>query len=79
MSRRKSMAAMMRQADTDAAVWNSKHTVGCPVVLTKDDGSTIKTKTRSQAWNLCGTAVVMVDGIAGGYDLSRIEAQDGVQ
>lgn len=45
---------------------------GTPVIVTKDDGSEFPTKTRSEPWELCGTAVIMVEGIRGGYALSRV-------
>jgi hypothetical protein len=51
--------------------------VGTPVVVTKDDGSQIHTKTRSTPWQLGhGAWVVSVEGISGGYDLSRISIED---
>jgi hypothetical protein len=62
---------------TIAAVnrWNKNHPPETPVVLTKDDGSEVETKTRSGAWLLGGhTAVVMVEGISGCYLLERVRA-----
>lgn len=47
--------------------------VGTPVSVTKDDGSRVATKTRSNPWKLSsGTPVVMVEGISGGYLLTRV-------
>ena len=46
---------------------------GTPVVVTKDRGEQFVTKTRSMAWMLpSGVAVIMVDGISGGYSLERV-------
>jgi hypothetical protein len=61
--------------------WNLVYPIGTPVTVEKDSGEIFKTVTRSEAWALGGarggelpghTAVVMVDGIAGGYLLSRV-------
>ena len=55
-------------------VWNKKFPSGTLGFLTKDDGTVIPTKTRSEAWLTGdGTAIVKVDGIAGGYLLSRFK------
>src|SRR5436190_532993 len=58
---------------------------GTPVILINDDGSEFKTKTRSVPWMLGAssrdaghTAVIMVDGVTGGYGLWRIR-QDSVK
>lgn len=52
---------------------------GTPVIVLKDDGSEFATKTRSAPWALGAssrgpghTAVIMVEGISGGYSLCRI-------
>lgn len=59
------------QAQVDA--WNLAHTIGTPVVVTRDNKSEVLTATRSAAWVLSGhTAVVMVNGISGGYLLERV-------
>ena len=56
--------------------WNDKYTVGQPVYLTEDGGSTTATQTRSIAWDLGhGQSVVQVDGKRGGYSLDRIKAR----
>jgi hypothetical protein len=69
-------------AERQAADWNEAHPVGTPVVLTNDYGTLIRTRTRSEAWTLGSsphapghTAVVKVDGIAGGYHLDRIRPE----
>ncbi len=47
--------------------------VGTRVLVLKDNGSTVRTKTRSVPWQLSGhTWVVAVDGISGGYALTRV-------
>jgi hypothetical protein len=54
------------------AAWNDSVMVGAAVSVKRDDGSELETKTRSVAWVLGGhTAVVKVEGIAGGYLLTR--------
>jgi hypothetical protein len=59
---------------------------GTPVIVTKDDGAELRTKTRSIPWMLGAdsrdpsdpthspghTAVIMVEGITGGYGLWRV-------
>ena len=52
--------------------WNKNHVVGTEVILTNDSDEEIETVTRSEAWIVCGSAVVMVKGISGGYSLDRI-------
>lgn len=57
----------------EAAQWNDSVPVGADVIVTKDNGTEHRTKTRSDAWVVGDhTAVVKVDGISGGYMLSRI-------
>lgn len=52
---------------------------GTPVIVTKDRGEEFTTKTRSTPWMMGAssrgpghTAVIMVEGIAGGYLLERV-------
>lgn len=55
--------------------WNAAHPVGTRVGLTLDDGTSITTSTRSEAWCLGdGTAVILVNGKTGGWLLSRVFA-----
>lgn len=57
-----------------ADLWNQNHKVGNRVRVTLDNGEYWFTRTRSRAWLLGhGQAVVMLEGKAGGYDLSRVE------
>ncbi len=53
--------------------WNSQYPVGTPVIVVQDDGSHVKSETRSAAWTLeHGEAVVSYKGRSGGYLLSRV-------
>lgn len=62
------------------ADWNASHPEGTAVDLTTDDidhGVVVRTKTRSVAWGLGDTnkphtAVVLVSGKTGGWELDRI-------
>ncbi len=57
----------------DLELWNSLNPVGSPCELTLDDGSVLRTETRSPAWNLGhGQAVVSVLGRSGGQMLERV-------
>ncbi len=54
--------------------WNRFYPPGTKVIVRKDGGQMAETETKSEAWLLGGhTAVVMVKGISGSYDLSRVE------
>ncbi len=58
----------------DLELWNRLNPVGSACELTLDDGSTLTTKTRSEAWNLGhGQAVVSVEGRTGGQMLERLK------
>ena len=63
---------MSKTTDT----FNDNNEVGTCVLLTEDSGDKLLTQTTSEAWDICGTPCVMVDGKSGGYDLSRIEVCD---
>jgi hypothetical protein len=55
--------------------WNLKRPVGTKVTVHLDSGEARETTTRSKAEMLSGhTAVVWLDGVAGCYLLSRVEA-----
>lgn len=63
----------LSQHNLTADEWNEKHPEGTHVDLVLDDGSRMRTKTRSIAWNLGhGQPVVKVDGKSGGWLLSRV-------
>lgn len=47
---------------------------GTEVDVTQDDGSIVRTKTRSVAWVIGGhSMIVKIDGRTGGYDCNRIK------
>ena len=47
--------------------------VGTEVVVTKDDGTEVRTKTESEAYLMGGhSAVIMLTGIRGCYALGRV-------
>jgi len=59
--------------------WNTMHSLGEDVVVTKDDSTEVPTKTQSSAYMLGAsgdypghTAVIMLDGISGCYSLERV-------
>ena len=61
------------QETTRAEIWNSRFPPGTPVTVIEDLGGQIETITVSEAWLLGGGhAVVKVNGLAGGYQLSRV-------
>lgn len=63
----------MKPHKYDLQLWNSMHPVGSPCDLILDDGSMLRTKTRSIAWELGhGQAVVKVEGKSGGWLLERV-------
>lgn len=61
-----------RSVKQTADSWNKKYPVGTAVVVIRDNGDKLETVTRSEAWELCGSPVVMVKGISGGYALERM-------
>ncbi len=67
------MNVILRGEQKKVDRWNADKAVGVPVTYLKDDGTQIKTATRTPAELLSGhTAVVWVDGIAGCVRLDRI-------
>ncbi|MEO7827189.1 MAG: hypothetical protein ABIR60_08620 [Allosphingosinicella sp.] len=55
--------------------WNARHPVGQAVNVTRDNGQTLTTTTRSPAQVLAGhSAVIWVDGVDGCYLLDRVAA-----
>lgn len=75
--RRARAAADRRHQDAqrDVDAWNAAHPIGTPVIRTDDFGAEHHHVTRSIAWVVCDHGSVMVDGISGGYLLSRIRAR----
>lgn len=64
-------ARLQQQVDA----WNRAHQVGTPVIVTKDRGEQIETKTTSEAQVLGGhSAVIWLEGISGCYALERVQA-----
>jgi hypothetical protein len=56
--------------------WNLKFEIGQPVDVTLDDGNVMESKTESEAWVLGGhSAVIKLEGISGGYSLTRVRAR----
>lgn len=51
--------------------WNRKYPEGTRVNVTDDFGEVTEQVTRSIAWDVCGSAVVMISGRTGGYLLER--------
>ena len=53
--------------------WNENYPAGTSVEVQLDDETIFKTKTRSVAWPIGdGTPVVSLEGLTGGYLLSRV-------
>lgn len=68
------VARRKQRADTQKKFKEWKHPVGIRVRVVKDDKSVVETTTRSDPWQLGdGTPVIMLEGISGGYLLSRVE------
>ena len=61
------------EAYAECAAFNERYPVGTEVSVQCDDGSILRTVTRSRAWVLAGVCpVILVKGILGGYLLSRV-------
>jgi hypothetical protein len=53
--------------------WNWHYPEETPVLVVRDMGNVLKTTTRSTAWlTPSGGILIKVNGIAGGYSLSRV-------
>lgn len=75
MSRAK---APLRRSERECAQWNAAHTVGCDVVVARDNGEQHRGKTRSEAYvSNSGDPVIFVTGITGYYLLDRVTPFDG--
>lgn len=66
----------MRDVTWTVDLWNRAAPVGTKVVLTDDRGEQHQTRTRSLAWSMCGSPVVMVEGRSGGYLCERLRIVD---
>lgn len=65
-----------QRVDAIIAAWSVP--VGGAVVVTRDRGQEeLRTRTRSLPWKVSGQAVVMVEGISGGYALERVRPDEG--
>jgi hypothetical protein len=62
-----------KRAQKDCDAWNTANPVGTPVILKRDSGEKLETKTRSDAY-VCnaGYAVIFLEGVAGYYLLDRV-------
>ena len=65
------------RAARDVLIWNAANKPGIAVVLKLDDDTTKRTVTRSEAWEVCGQAVILLEGVAGGYLLNRVTVDPG--
>lgn len=62
-----------------ASYWNSNYPIGQPVTVRRDNGETLETVTRSEAWTFDGIhAVIQVKGISGCYMLDRVTPREVV-
>ncbi|MCO1336206.1 hypothetical protein MO867_17895 [Microbulbifer sp. OS29] len=52
--------------------FNNQYPPGTPVIYVDDFGKETHTNTRSIAWDVYGTAVVKIEGKAGGVALERV-------
>ena len=59
--------------------WNKEHKPGIDVIIRRGDETETRTKTRSVAYMLGSnrdypghTAVIMLEGVSGGYNLARV-------
>lgn len=61
--------------ERDVQAWNAQHPVGTPVLAYPGtrEGRALTTKTRSQAWLVGHSPVVLVDGYSGGIALTHID------
>jgi hypothetical protein len=58
--------------------WNQGYSPGKQVVLTKESGEKVVTRTVSEAHVMCGQAVIWLEGVAGCYSLDSISPAQGV-
>ena len=72
-SARQVAAIRLEEAQAEVERWNAAYPIGTEVDRTDDHGNVHRTRTRSIAWVICGHASVMVEGISGGYLLSRMK------
>jgi hypothetical protein len=65
----------LKRAEREVREWNEAHPVGTRVRYwtMEREGEGKISKTRSEAWVICGHASVKVDGTAGGIALTHVE------
>lgn len=52
--------------------WEDQYPLGCEVIVTKDDGTEVRTRTRSTPFVLGGVPVVSLEDVSGPYALERV-------
>ncbi len=64
--------------DKFCAEWNEKYPVGTEVILKRDSGESMKTKTRSTAYTSdAGYPMIFLDGVTGYYIMDRVTPVNG--
>jgi hypothetical protein len=67
----------IKKHERQCLAWNQANAVGCDVVLKKDAGDEITTKTRSAAYvSASGHPVIFLEGVSGYYLLDRVRRAD---
>jgi len=59
-----------------ASDWNKNHSVGTEVIVWRDNGHALETKTRSEAQVMGDVAVIWVDGLPACYALARVRTKE---
>jgi hypothetical protein len=68
------LKALEKKAIKQVEAWNQEYLEGQNVLLLKDNGDEVETKTKSEAWVMGCCAVALFEGISGAYRLDRAEA-----
>jgi hypothetical protein len=64
-----------RKVAAQCAEWNRLNPMGSEVIVTKDSGEEVRTKTRGEAYmSNSGHPVIFLEGISGYYLLDRVRA-----
>ncbi len=71
------MSALIKMSQPQLDAWNAEYPPGSPCVLVREKGQPIQTRTRGAAWlnyleRGYGLAFVRVDGMSGGWSISRL-------
>lgn len=65
----------LEELNRQVEAWNAKYAPGIAVEVKRDNGTTFRTTTQSEAWVMGGhSAMIRVEGINGGYLLQRVSA-----